>query len=94
MQRRNACPSACQQQQQLSAKKTKAREPLLNLYAYEKKMATKNRKRQKYTKPVKPRKGTLITRFRRRPQRSIVVDFFLIVAGVALVVFLIYYWLS
>lgn len=94
MQRRNTGPSVCQQQQQLSARKSKAKEPLLNLYAYEKKMSTKNRKRQKYTKPVKPRKGTLITRFRRRPQRSIVVDFLLVVAGLALVVFLIYYWLS
>lgn len=59
MQRRKTCPSVCQQQQQLSAKKAKAKAPLLNLYAYEKKMSTKNRKRQKYTKPVKPRKVSL-----------------------------------
>ncbi|XP_050043112.1 bcl-2-related ovarian killer protein-like [Dermacentor andersoni] len=38
--------------------------------------------------------GTLITRFRRRPQRSILVDFLLIVAGLVLVVVLLYYWLS
>ncbi|KAL3217687.1 hypothetical protein MRX96_032120 [Rhipicephalus microplus] len=38
--------------------------------------------------------GTLITRFRRRPQRSILVDFFLIVAGLVVVVVLLYYWLS
>ncbi|KAH7965491.1 hypothetical protein HPB49_008394 [Dermacentor silvarum] len=75
-------------------RKTKAREQILKLYAYEKKLSVRNRKRQKNTKPVKAKKGTLITRFRRRPQRSILVDFLLIVAGLVLVVVLLYYWLS
>lgn len=88
-----ACPQQ-QQQQQVANRKTKAREQILKLYAYEKKLSVRNRKRQKNTKPVKAKKGTLITRFRRRPQRSILVDFLLIVAGLVLVVVLLYYWLS
>lgn len=99
MQSREMCLNGSQQyspqhQRQVANRKTKAREQILKLYAYEKKLSVRNRKRQKFTKPVKPKKGTLITRFRRRPQRSILVDFFLIVAGLVLVVVLLYYWLS
>ncbi|KAH6938394.1 hypothetical protein HPB50_009124 [Hyalomma asiaticum] len=99
MQSRDTCSTVNQQQslqqlQQVANRKTKAREQILKLYAYEKKLSVKNRKRHKCNKPVKTKKGTLITRFRRRPQRSILVDFLLLVAGLVLVVLLLYYWMS
>ncbi|KAH8009105.1 hypothetical protein HPB51_010295 [Rhipicephalus microplus] len=45
-----------QHQRQVANRKTKAREQIIKLYAYEKKLSVRNRKRQKFTKPVKPKK--------------------------------------